>query len=103
MKRVGGAPVVDFLLAFAQDTNQSPKRRAAALAALQGHLDRNNGKHADAVLAVAAAQDTPDQVRDVALQRVGEFPRPMVVSGSTGSSTRRRGRCAGSPPSSCSG
>jgi hypothetical protein len=80
MKRIGGAPVVDFLLRFAQDAKQSPKRRAAALAALQGHLDRANGKHADAVLAVAAAQDTPDQVRDVALQRVGEFPRPMVVT-----------------------
>ena len=80
MKRVGGGPVVDYLLGFAQDTKQSAKRRAAALAALQGHLDRNNGKHADAVLAVAAAQDTPDQVRDVALQRVGEFPRAMVVS-----------------------
>jgi hypothetical protein len=80
MKRVGGAPVVDYLLSFAQNGAQSAKRRAAALAALQGHLDRNNGKHADAVLAVAAAQDTPDQLRDVALQRVGEFPRPMVVS-----------------------
>ena len=80
MKRVGGAPIVEYLLEFAQNTSQSPKRRAASLAALQGHLDRNNGKHADAVLAVAAAQDTPDQVRDVALQRVGEFPRPMVVS-----------------------
>jgi hypothetical protein len=80
MKRVGGAPVADFLLTFSQDKNQSAKRRSASLAALQGHLDRNNGKHADAVLAVAAAQDTPDQLRDVALQRVGEFPRPMVVS-----------------------
>jgi Tfp pilus assembly protein PilP len=80
MKRVGGKPVVEYLLQFAQDNGQGPKRRAAALAALQGHLDRNDGKHADAVLAVAAAQDTPDQVRDVALQRVGEFPRAMVVS-----------------------
>jgi hypothetical protein len=80
MKRVGGAPIVEYLLEFAQNTSQTPKRRAASLAALQGHLERNNGKHADAVLAVAAAQDTPDQVRDVALQRVGEFPRPMVVS-----------------------
>jgi hypothetical protein len=80
MKRVGGPPVVEYLLEFAQNTSQGPKRRAASLAALQGHLERNNGKHADAVLAVAAAQDTPDQVRDVALQRVGEFPRPMVVS-----------------------
>ena len=36
MKRVGGAPVVDFLLTYVQDTKQSPKRRAAALAALAG-------------------------------------------------------------------
>ena len=79
MKRVGGAPVVDYLLRFAQDKNQSPKRRQGALAALQGNLDRNNGAHAEAVLAVAADTDTPDMVREVALLRVGEFPRQAVV------------------------
>ncbi|HEY3499069.1 MAG TPA: hypothetical protein VGK73_30470 [Polyangiaceae bacterium] len=79
MKRVGGAPVVEYLLRFAQDKNQSPKRRQGALAALQGNLDRNNGAHADAVLAVAADADTPDMVREVALLRVGEFPRQAVV------------------------
>ena len=31
MKRVGQKPVVDYLLEFAQDKNQAPKRRAAAL------------------------------------------------------------------------
>jgi hypothetical protein len=79
MKRVGGKPAVEFLLAFAQDKRQGEKRRAAAMAALQGNLDKNNKAHAQAVLAVAAASDTPDSLRDAALQRVGEFPRPLVV------------------------
>jgi hypothetical protein len=79
MKRVGGAPVTEFLLKFAQDKTQSDKRRAGALAALQGNLDRTNRAQANSVLAVAGAEDTPDMVRDVALQRVGEFPRAVVV------------------------
>jgi hypothetical protein len=79
MKRIAGAPVVDFLLRFAQDKTRSPKLRAGALAALQGHIDRTSVTQAEAVLAVAAAADTPDQVRDVALLRVGDFPRPVVI------------------------
>jgi hypothetical protein len=79
MKRIGGAPVIDFMLRFAQDKTQSAKSRAGALAALQGNLDRTSAAHAEAVLAVAGAPDTPDQVRDVALQRTAEFPRAVVV------------------------
>lgn len=79
MKKVGGKPVVAFLLAFAQDKAQPEKRRAAALAALQGNLDKKDPAQASAVLAVAGASDTPDSVRDVALQRVGELPRALVV------------------------
>jgi hypothetical protein len=79
MKKVGGKPVVAFLLAFAQDKNQDPKRRAAAIAALQGNLDKNNAEHAKAILAIAGASDTPDAVRDIALQRIGELPRPLVI------------------------
>jgi hypothetical protein len=79
MKRVGGVPSVNFLLKLAQDKAQDPKNRAGALAALQGNLDPKSATEADAVLAVAGAADTPDQVRDVALQRVGEFPRAVVV------------------------
>jgi hypothetical protein len=88
MKKVGGKPVVAFLLAFAQDKTQDEKspaneprgrRRAAALAALQGNLDKKDASHAQAVLAVAGAADTPDSVREVALQRVGELPRPLVI------------------------
>jgi hypothetical protein len=79
MKRVGGTPTVEFLLRLAQDKAQNPKNRAGALAALQGNLDRTSAAQAQSVLAVAGESDTPDQVRDVALQRAGEFPRAVVI------------------------
>jgi chemotaxis protein histidine kinase CheA len=79
MKRVGGKPVVAYLLAFAQDKKQDEKRRGAALAALQGNLDKKDPAHAAAVLAIAGASDTPDSVREVALGRAGELPRPLVI------------------------
>ncbi|HEX3776877.1 MAG TPA: hypothetical protein VHV51_20535 [Polyangiaceae bacterium] len=79
MKKIGGKPVVDYLLGYVQDKNGIEKRRAAAMAALQGNLDRNSGAQAQVVLNVAGDPSTPDTVRDVALQRVGEFPRAMVV------------------------
>lgn len=79
MKKVGGKPVVAFLLAFGQDKAQSDKRRQVALSALQGNLDKKDVTHAAAVLAIAGASDTPDPVRDAALQRVGELPRALVI------------------------
>ncbi|RYZ02606.1 MAG: hypothetical protein EOO73_31170 [Myxococcales bacterium] len=79
MKKVGGKPVVAYLVAFAQDKTQDPPRRAAALAALQGNLDKKDPAHAAAVMSVAGASDTPDAVREVALARVGELPRPLVI------------------------
>ena len=79
MKKVGGKSVVVFLLAFAQDKQQSEKRRQVALSALQGNLDKKDASHAAAVLAIAGASDTPDPVRDAALQRVGELPRALVI------------------------
>ncbi len=79
MKKVGGKAIVDYLLAFSQDKNEGEKRRATALAALQGNLDRNNPTHAEVPLALAGAADTPEQVRDVAFARVGEFPRQVIV------------------------
>lgn len=79
MKKVGGKPVVDYLLAFTQDKNESEKRRATAMAALQGNLDPKNPAHAEVPLQLAASNDTPDQLRDVAFARVGEFPRQMIL------------------------
>ena len=80
MKRVGQAPIVDWLLKFTADTQQTEKRRAAALAALEGHIDKNSKSQVDAILKLARANDTPDEVRDQALRRVGEMPRKLVVN-----------------------
>ena len=79
MKKIGGKPVVDYLLKFVQDKGGLEKRRAAAMAALQGNLDRNNAAQAQVALSIAGDSATPDSLRDLSLQRVGEFPRAMVV------------------------
>ena len=79
MKAVGGKPVVDYLLAFAKRTEPSEKRRAAAVNALAGHIDKKNKENVDAILAIASADDTPPTVRDLALRRVGELPRELVA------------------------
>lgn len=79
MKKIGGKPVVDYLLGYVQDKGAIEKRRTAAMAALQGNLDRNSATQAQIALGIAGGADTPDGLRDIALQRVGEFPRAMVV------------------------
>jgi hypothetical protein len=79
MKKVGKKPVVDYLLGYAQNKNNAPKRRASALAALEANLDRSNTAHAEALLKIASSNEEDDSVRDVALRRVGELPRKVVV------------------------
>lgn len=79
MKKVGGTPAVDYLIDYASDKDHSPKRRAAAIAALEGNIDQNNSKQVQAMLKIASASDTPDLVREQALRRVGEMPRKLVV------------------------
>ena len=80
MKKVGGKPTVDFLISFASQASNSEKLRATALAALENNLDKNDMHHADAMFALASNNDTPDAVRQLALQRVGEMPRKNVVN-----------------------
>jgi hypothetical protein len=79
IKKVGTRPAVDYCLGVGADKSQSEKRRQAALAALEGRLDRNNPGDVERILAIAAAEDTPDPVRDLAFQRVGEMPRDQVI------------------------
>jgi hypothetical protein len=79
IKKIGTRPAVDYCLSVAMDKSQPEKRRQAALAALEGRLDRNNPSDVDKVLALAGAEDTPDSVKDLAFQRVGEMPRDVVV------------------------
>jgi hypothetical protein len=79
LKQVGGAPAVEHLLALARDPKHSEKRREAALAALEGHVDANNPTFVSGLLQLAGADDTPDTVRDQALRRVGELPRQQII------------------------
>lgn len=79
MKSVGKKPTVDYLLDYATNDKNPEKRRAAALAGLEGNLDRENPAHAKAVLDVLASDATPDTIRDIAARRIGELPRAQVA------------------------
>ena len=79
MKRVGGRPIVDFLLQFGSDPKNSAERRKTALAALEGRLDKNNLGDVDRIFAIAKDDTTPDDVRDIAFQRLGELPKDQLV------------------------
>lgn len=79
MKRVGGVAVADYLLAFAADGARPEKLRAASIAALEGNISKTNADHVGKILEIAGADATPDMVRDLALRRVGELPRELVI------------------------
>lgn len=79
MKSIGEKPIVDYLLAYAQDKENPESRRAAALAGLENNLDRKNEAHAKAMLDLIVSDDTPDTMRDVAARRVGELSREQVA------------------------
>ena len=88
MKQVGRAPIVDYLLDFASTEGHADKKRAAALAALEGNLvtckggndcDARTVKNVNRVLEIARSDGAPDMVRDQALRRIGEMPRQLVV------------------------
>ncbi len=79
MKRVGGVAVADYLLAYASDPARPEKLRAAALAAAEGNISKSNPEHVAKILEIAGADATPDAVRDLALRRVGELPRELVI------------------------
>jgi hypothetical protein len=79
IKKVGTRPATDYCLSVASDKSVSEKRRQAALAAIEGRLDRNNPGDIEKMLTLAGADDTPDSLRDLAFQRIGEMPRDQVV------------------------
>jgi hypothetical protein len=80
LKKVGGRPIVDYLLVFAASKDVNEKRRQTALAALEGQLDRNNPQDLQRLLDIAKAPDTPDAVLDQAFRRIGEMPREQVAT-----------------------
>jgi hypothetical protein len=79
MKKVGGRPAIDFLLGFAAQKDQGEKRRQAALAALEGRLERANPEDTKRIVEIASQPDAPDVVLDQAFRRIGEMPRDQVV------------------------
>ncbi|MCC6643954.1 MAG: hypothetical protein IT374_00060 [Polyangiaceae bacterium] len=79
LKKVGGRPAVEYLLGVGGDKAKPPKRREAALAALDGRLDRSNPNDAARVIEIAKADETPDAVRQQAFSRAAEFPRDSVA------------------------
>jgi hypothetical protein len=79
LKKIGTRACVEYCLSMGVDKAQNAKRRTAALAAVEGRLDRNSTSDVEKILAIAAADDTPDEVRDIAFQRAGEMPRDQVV------------------------
>jgi hypothetical protein len=78
MKKLGGRPTVGYLLEFAANKDQSEKRRQAALAALEGNLDKGHPQDISRVLTIAAS-DAPDAVLDQAFRRIGAMPRELVI------------------------
>lgn len=79
MKRIGGRPVIDYCLKFAANGKNSEERRKAALAALEGRIDRNNTADVDKIFDIAKDENTPDPVRDLAFARLGELPKEQIV------------------------
>jgi hypothetical protein len=79
MKKLGGRPVVEFLLAYAADGKKPEDRRKLALAALEGKIDKTNKADLDRVFAIASDDATPDAARDLAFTRLGELPKDQIV------------------------
>ena len=80
MKRMGGRPVVDYCLAYGADARTAQDRRAAALAALEGRIDKSNAPDIDKLFVIAKDDNAPDPVRDLAFARLGELPKELIVN-----------------------
>ncbi len=79
MKKVGGRPSIEYLFTYAADSKHPPERRKLALAALEGRVDKNRPTDLEHTFAIAKNEENPDSVRDVAFQRMGEFPKDQIV------------------------
>lgn len=79
MKRVGGRPAVDWCLAFAHDKGNSEKSRTNALAAIENRVDKNVSGDVNIILDILTDDSNPDPVRAVAMARLGELPKDMVL------------------------
>jgi HEAT repeat protein len=79
MKKVGGRPSIEYALAYAANKDNNEDRRKAALAAIEGTVDKTQTKDIETLFEIAKDDTTPDSVRDLAFQRLGELPKEVVV------------------------
>jgi hypothetical protein len=87
MKKVGGDAIVDWALELAANNEQPKdlpeadwvKRRALAVAAITGHVDRKNEKHVKALFELAKDPKVPPEVIDQVFGRIRELPRDAVI------------------------
>ncbi|HEY3819523.1 MAG TPA: hypothetical protein VGL81_20275 [Polyangiaceae bacterium] len=80
MKRVGGRSVVEYCLAYAKDKGKSEKMRTDALAAIENRMDKNVPSDFQTVFDIIRDGANPDGVRGVAMARLGELPKDMIVT-----------------------
>ena len=80
MKRVGGRPVVEYCLAYAKDKNKSEKMRTDALAAIENRIDKSIPTDFQTLFDILRDDSNPDAVRGVAMARLGELPKEMIVA-----------------------
>ncbi|MBP9112820.1 MAG: hypothetical protein KBF88_08420 [Polyangiaceae bacterium] len=78
MKKLGGKPTADYLVNFAAKKDNSDDRRKAALAALEGHVDRANTDHINKLNDIAIDEAASDGLKDLAFSRLGELPKADV-------------------------
>jgi hypothetical protein len=79
MKRVGGRPAVDYCLAYAHDKGNSEKSRTNALAALENRIDKSVPADVNVIVDILTDDANPDSVRAVAMARLGELPKEMIL------------------------
>jgi hypothetical protein len=79
IKRVGGRPAVEFCLNYAHDKSKSEKTRRDALAALENRIDKNTPNDVNVIYEIVSDDSNPDAVRGVAMARLGELPKEMIL------------------------
>jgi hypothetical protein len=79
MKRVGGRPTVEYCLSYARDKNNSEKSRTDALAAIENRVDKSVPSDVNVILDILTDDANPDKVRGVAMARLGELPKEMIL------------------------
>jgi hypothetical protein len=80
MRRIGGRPVVEYCLAYARDKGKSDKMRTDALAAIENRVDKNVPGDFQSIFDIIRDPSNPDTVRGVAMARLGELPKEMILA-----------------------